>query len=152
MHLLAIWIVFVSMSEEQAQQFLYQMQMLESFAASLEQKQEAIVAYLREAMASIDSIKNISQGQQIESLVPMGLGTFVKANISGTSKVLIDIGAGIVVEKDHTSAINHLESRIKELQVALNETATQKHETMMRLEHLKEEMNNMIQSAIPSKQ
>lgn len=152
MHLLAIWIVFLSMSEEQAQQFLYQMQMLESIAANLDQKQEAIVSYLREAMASIDSIKNISQGKEIESLVPMGLGTYVKANILGDSKVLIDIGSGIVVEKDHASAINHLESRIKELQVALNETSAQKHETMMRLEQLKQEMNNLMQSSMPPKQ
>jgi prefoldin alpha subunit len=118
---------FLYMSEEQAQQFLYQMQMLESFAASLDQKEGAIVSYLRDAMASIDSIKNISQGQEIESLVPLGLGTYTKANISSNSKVLIEIGAGIIVEKDHSSAINHLESRIKELQVALNETSSQKH-------------------------
>lgn len=137
---------FLYMSEEQAQQFLYQMQMLESFAASLDQKEGAIVSYLRDAMASIDSIKNISQGQEIESLIPLGLGTYTKANISGNSKVLIDIGAGIVVEKDHTSAINHLESRIKELQIVLNETSSKKHETMMRLEQLKEEMNQLMQS------
>jgi prefoldin alpha subunit len=137
---------FLYMSEEQAQQFLYQMQMLESFAASLDQKEGAIVSYLRDAMASIDSIKNISQGQEIESLIPLGLGTYTKANISGNSKVLIDIGAGIVVEKDHTSAINHLESRIKELQIVLNETSSKKHETMMRLEQLKEEMNHLMQS------
>lgn len=137
------------MSEEQAQQFLYQMQILESYASSLDQKEEAIVSFLREAMASIDSIKNISQGQDIESLVPMGLGTYVKANISGSSKILLNVGAGIVVEKDHNSAINHLEARIKELQVALNETSSQKHETMMRLEHLKQEMNNLMQSATP---
>ncbi len=149
MHLLAIWTGFLYMSEEQAQQFLYQMQMLESYVASLDQKEGAIVSFLREAMASIDSIKNISQGQEIESLIPLGLGTYTKANISPNSKVLLDIGAGIVVEKDHASAINHLESRIKELQVALNETAGQKHETMMRLEQLKEEMNNLMQSAAP---
>ncbi|MGQ0605470.1 MAG: prefoldin subunit alpha [Candidatus Nitrosotenuis sp.] len=137
------------MSEEQAQQFLYQMQMLESFAESLDQKEGAIVSFLREAMASIDSIKNISHGQEIESLIPLGLGTYTKANISANSKVLLDIGAGIVVEKDHASAINHLESRIKELQVALNETVAQKHETMARLEQLKEEMNHLMQSATP---
>lgn len=140
---------FLYMSEEQAQQFLYQMQMLESFAASLDQKEGAIVSYLRDAMASIDSIKNISQGQEIESLIPLGLGTYTKANISSNSKVLIEIGAGIIVEKDHSSAINHLESRIKELQVALNETSSQKHETMMRLEQLKEEMNHLMQSSAP---
>jgi prefoldin alpha subunit len=134
------------MSEEQAQQLLYQMQILESFGASLEQKEAAIVTFLREAMASTASIKGI-QNQESESLIPIGLGTYVKANISGNSKVLLDVGAGIAVEKDHDAAINHLESRIKELQVALNETSAQKHDTMLRLEQLKEEMNRFMQAA-----
>lgn len=133
------------MSEERAQQLLYQMQMLESLAANLDQKEAAIVSYMREAMASIQSIKGI-QGQESESLIPVGLGTFVKAKISDNTKVLVDIGAGIVVEKDNEAALNHLEARIKELQVALNETSSQKHEAMMRIEHLKEEMNSFIQS------
>jgi prefoldin alpha subunit len=138
------------MSEEQAQQFLYQMQMLETFAANLDQKEAAIVSYLREAMGSIESIRGIMQNPQADSLVPIGIGTYVKANVSGDSKVLLDVGAGIAVEKDHSSAINHLETRIKELQVALNETSAQKHETMMRLEHLKQEMNKLMQPANPS--
>ncbi|HWP78602.1 MAG TPA: prefoldin subunit alpha [Candidatus Nitrosotenuis sp.] len=135
------------MSEEQAQQFLYQMQVLESYVASLEQKEAAIMNFLREAMASIDSIKGISQNPQADSLIPVGLGTYVKAKISEDPKVLLNIGAGIVVEKDHDSAINHLESRIKELQVALNDTVAQKHEALMRLEQLKEQMNTFLQSA-----
>lgn len=134
------------MSEEQAQQILYQMQVLESFAASLDQKEAAVITFLREAMASIDSIRAISEKPQAESLIPVGLGTYVKASIQGGSKILVDIGAGITVEKDHDSAINYLESKIKELQVALNETSAQKHETMMRLEQLKQEMNQLIKS------
>ncbi|MEM3144361.1 MAG: prefoldin subunit alpha, partial [Candidatus Nitrosotenuis sp.] len=64
------------MSEERAQQLLYQMQMLESLATNLDQKEAAIISYVREAMASIQSIKGI-QGQESESLIPVGLGTFV---------------------------------------------------------------------------
>jgi prefoldin alpha subunit len=59
------------------------------------------------------------------------------------------VGAGIMVEKEHDSAINYLESRIKELQVALNETASQKHQILMRLDQLKQEMNRIIQSENP---
>ena len=140
---------FLYMSEEQAEQFLYQMQMLESIAASLSQKEGAIVNFLREAIASIDSIKNLSGGQEVESLVPLGIGAYAKANIVPNSKILMDIGAGIAVEKDHASAMNYLESRIKELQVALNETSAQKHQAMMQLEQLKEQMNQMMQSATP---
>ncbi|MEO9309328.1 MAG: prefoldin subunit alpha [Nitrososphaera sp.] len=137
------------MSEEQAQQFLYQMQVLESYAASLDQKEGAIMTFLREAMASIDSIKAISQNPQADSLVPVGLGTYIKAKMSEDSKVLVEVGAGIVIEKDHDSAINYLESRIKELQMALNNTMAQKHEALMRLEQLKQQMNNLLQTANP---
>jgi len=140
---------FLYMSEEQAQQFLYRMQMLESIAASLDQKEGAIVNFLREAIASVDSIKGLSAGQEVESLIPLGIGAYAKANIIPNSKILMDIGAGIAVEKDHTSALNYLESRIKELQVALNETSAQKHQAMMQLEQLKEQMNQMMQSESP---
>ncbi|QLH08426.1 prefoldin subunit alpha [Candidatus Nitrosotenuis sp. DW1] len=140
------------MSEEQAQQLLYQMQMLESYTASMDQKEEAIMTFLREAISSVESVRGINQKQEFESLIPVGLGTYVKANVSGTSKVLLDVGAGIMVEKEHDSAINYLESRIKELQVALNETASQKHQILMRLEQLKQEMNRLIQSANTPKQ
>lgn len=135
------------MSEEQAQQLLYQMQILESYAASLDQKEAALVNYLREGIASIDSIKGVTQNPQAESLIPVGLGTYVKGNLKGDSKILVDIGAGITVEKDRDSAINYLEERIKELQVALNETSSQKQQTLLRLEQLKQEMNQLVQSS-----
>jgi len=110
------------------------------------------MTFLREAISSVESIRGINQNQEFESLIPVGLGTYVKANISGTSKILLDVGAGIMVEKEHDSAINYLESRIKELQVALNETASHKHDALMRLEQLKQEMNRLIQSASPPQQ
>lgn len=137
------------MSEEHAQQLLYQMQMLESYSTSMDQKEETIMTFLREAISSVESIRGINQKQEFESLIPVGLGTYVKANVSGTSKVLLAVGAGIMVEKEHDSAINYLESRIKELQVALNETASQKHQILMKLEQLKHEMNRIIQSENP---
>lgn len=137
------------MSEDQAQQFLYQMQMLESIASSLDQKEGAIVNFLREAIASVESIKNLNSDKEIESLIPLGLGAYAKAMIQPNSKVIVDIGAGIALERDQSSAMTFLESRIKELQVALNETSSQKHQAMMQLEGLKEQMNQLMQSANP---
>ena len=137
------------MSEDQAQQFLYQMQMLESIASSLDQKEGAIVNFLREAIASVESIKNLNSDKEIESLIPLGLGAYAKAMIQPNSKVIVDIGAGIALERDQSSAMAFLESRIKELQVALNETSSQKHQAVMQLEGLKEQMNQLMQSANP---
>ena len=140
------------MSEEQAQQLLYQMQVLESYASSLDQKEQAILSILREAMSSIESIRGIIQNPSAESLIPMGLGTYVKANLQAGTKKLLDVGAGIVVEKDNESAINYLESKIKEFQVALNETGAQKHDALNRLDQLKQEMDYMIQASKKSSQ
>lgn len=139
------------MSEEQAQQLLYQMQMLESYASSLEQKDSAISMYLREASSSIQSIRGLG-GNESETLVPVGLGTYIRANMLGNSKILQDIGAGVVIERDSESAVNYLETRIKELQVALSETRSQRQEIMMRMEQLKEHMNSFIQPENPQKQ
>lgn len=134
------------MSEDQAQQILYQMQILESYASSLDQKEAAIMNFLREAVESIEAIKGIKQNPNADSLIPVGLGTYVKANLTADSKVLIDVGAGVVIEKDHDAAINHLEARLKELQIALNNTASQKQDILMRLEQLKQQMGSILQT------
>ena len=52
----------------------------------------------------------------------MGLGTFVKTKLIPNQKLILNVGAGIAIEKDQNYAINFLESRLKEFQVALQDT------------------------------
>ena len=66
------------MSEEQTQQLLYQMQMLEGYFSELSQKEASIVSIIREAASAIQSLKTIDDKADAETLVPLGLGTFVK--------------------------------------------------------------------------
>lgn len=135
------------MSEEQTQQLLYQMQILESYYADLIQKESYMVSILKEATAAIESIKAVNEDTEYETLVPLGLGTFVKAKILPNEKIVLNVGAGAALEKDKNSTINYLESRVKELEVALQETASQKQEVALRLEQGKHEMNRLIQEA-----
>jgi prefoldin alpha subunit len=57
----------------------------------------------------------------------------------------LNIGAGIAVEKDFPSAINYLEARIKEVEIALQDTAVKKQDASARLEQGKVQMNQMMQ-------
>ena len=107
------------MSEEQAQQLLYQMQMLEGYLSELSQKEATIVSVIREASSAIQSLKTIDNNTDNETLTPVGLGTFIKTKVVPNEKLILNIGAGIAVEKDKDSAINFLELRLKEMQVAL---------------------------------
>jgi prefoldin alpha subunit len=133
------------MSEEQAQQLMYQMQMLENYFGEVTQKEESLIRIIGEASSAIESIKSISEKPESSTLVPIGMGSFVKANISSDDKFILNLGAGVAVEKDKNSTINFIEARIKEMEVALRDTTIQKQHVMANLEQGKQEMNRLIQ-------
>jgi prefoldin alpha subunit len=134
------------MSEEKAQQLMQQMQMLENYFADLSQREGTLYSVLREATAAIESIKSLSQKSDSEALVPVGMGTFVKTKISANDKIVLNIGAGISLEKDSISSINYLEARIKEIEVAIQDTSAKKHDASVQLEQGKNQINQLIQS------
>ena len=138
------------MSEEQAQQLMYQMQMLESYLNDLAHRESTLMTVLREAVSAIESIKALKENPDSNTLVPLGMGTFAKSQISSNDKIVLNIGAGVAVEKEPDAAINFLESRIKEVEVALQDTATKKQDAVARLEQGKQEINRMMQSQQPS--
>ena len=133
------------MSEEQAQQLMQQMQMLETYFTDLSQREGTLLSVLREAISAIESIKSLRQKPNSDALVPIGMGTYVRTKISSNDKIVLNIGAGIAVEKTYDSAINYLEARIKEIEVALQDTSAKKQEAMARLEQGKEQMNQLMQ-------
>jgi len=139
------------MSEEQAQQLMQQMQMLETYFSDLSQREGTFLSVLREATAAIESIKSLSQKPESETLVPIGIGTYIPTKISSNSKIVLSIGAGVAVEKDFPSAINYLEAHIKEIEVALQDNAAKKQDAAARLEQGREQINQLMQSASQSK-
>ena len=132
------------MSEEQTQQLLYQMQMLEGYFSELTQKEESIISVIREASSAVVSLKAIDNKTDSETLVPMGLGTFVKTKLIPNQKLILNLGAGIAIEKDQNYAINFLESRLKEFQVALQDISGQKQQVSASLEQGKQQMNQLM--------
>jgi len=134
------------MSEEQAEQLMQQMQMLETYFSDLSQREGTFLNILRETTAAIESIKSLNLKPESETLVPIGMGTYIPTKISSNQKIVMNIGAGIAVEKDFPSAINYLEARIKEIEVALQDTAVKKQDASQRLEQGKAQINQMMQS------
>lgn len=132
------------MSEDKTQQLLYQMQMLEGYFSELIQKEEAIISIFREASSAVVSLKAIDNKTDSETLVPLGLGTFVKTKLIPNQKLILNVGAGVAIEKDQNYAINFLESRLKEMQVALQEIGGQKQQVSASLEQGKQQMNQLL--------
>lgn len=134
------------MSEEQAQALMQQMQALEAYMSDLLQKEDAVIKLLHEAAGAIESMKALGD-KQLETLVPVGMGAFVKATIQPNEKLLVSIGAGASLEQDKNSAINYVEERIKELEIVLQQLSGQKHEVAARLEQGQQQMNRILQAS-----
>jgi prefoldin alpha subunit len=140
------------MGEEQAQVLLQQMQALESYLNDLLQREETVMRLLQEATNAVESMKIITGNVEFETLVPVGLGVYVKARIDPDHKMIVNIGAGASIEQDKGSSINYMESRIKELELVLQQLASQRQEVSMKLEQGQHEMNKLIQSNPSPKQ
>ena len=134
------------MSEEHAQALLQQMQSLEAYLSDLLQREETVMRLLQEATNAVESMKVLTGNAEYETLVPVGLGVYVKAKINPDQKMIVNIGAGASVEQNKESAINYMESRIKELEMVLQQLASQRQEVSMKLEQGQHEMNRLIQS------
>ncbi len=133
------------MSEEHAQQLMQQLQMLETYYGDLSQREATLVNVLREAISAIESIKALHEKPDSDSLVPIGMGTYVQTKISSSNKIILNIGAGIAMEKTYDSSINYLEARIKEIEVSIRDTTARKQDAMARLEQGKEQMSQLMQ-------
>ena len=138
------------MSEEQAQQLMQQMQMLETYFSDLSQRETTFLSVFKEATAAIDSIKSLNQKPESDTLIPIGMGTYLPTKILPSQKIILNVGAGVAIEKDFQSAINYLEARIKELEVALQDNAAKKQDAAARLEQGRAQINQLMQSTPPS--
>jgi prefoldin alpha subunit len=138
--------------EQQAQQLMQQLQMLENHFTQLAQQENNIVNIIREANSAIQSISETKTKTESDSLVPIGMGVYIKSKIQSKDKVIIDVGSGVAVEKDQNSAINWLESRLKELEIALQNVSSQRKQVADNLEIGKQQMQNIMQkSQMPKK-
>jgi len=133
------------MSQEQAEQLMQQMQMLETYFSDLSQREATFLNVYRETIAAIESIQSIQKNPDAETLVPIGMGTFLPTKTSSNKKIVLNIGAGVAIEKDFSSAINYLEERIKEIEIALQDTSAKKQDAAGRLEQGRSQINKMMQ-------
>jgi prefoldin alpha subunit len=75
---------------------------------------QAAIADYNKAKITLEQLIKTDNGTEV--LLPIGGSTFVSAVTKSTSKVLFDIGGGIVTEKTSEDAIKKIDKRIESLQ------------------------------------
>ena len=113
---------------QQAEIFVQQLQLLENGRM--------------EALGAIESLEDMLTTEDGTVLLQIGGGTSVRAKVVDPEKVLVAIGAEVVVERTNKDAVEFLKERVMEMEASIKKVA----ETIDRLRGQMNEINKRIES------
>ena len=77
---------------------------------------QASISSCDQTIVTINELKTASaEGKTAETMVPVGFGSFVHAEIKNADKIIVDLGAGFSAEKTADEAIETLNRRKEQL-------------------------------------
>ena len=133
--------------EQRINELVQQSRILEAYMNDVMTRQVTVSKLLEEAHMASNTIQNITSESDVESLMPIGIGVYVKTNVPPIKKLLINLDAGVAIEKNREDALNYVETRIKEYEVAARQLEAQRQEIATRINQLQLQINQMIQAA-----
>jgi prefoldin alpha subunit len=133
--------------EQRINEMVQQSRVLEAYMNDIMSRQLTVTRFLEEARLASTTIQSISSESDVESLMPVGIGIYVKTMVPPIKKLLVNLGAGVAVEKSRQDALNYVESRIKEYEVAARQLEAQRQELEMRMQQMQAQINQMVRSA-----
>lgn len=102
-------------TEDEIRRLIVELRILESTAEYLQARANLINAALTELNLASMSLEGIEKKDSDSIFVPIGGGSYVKARLENTDKIVYGIGAGIAIEKTIREAREDIANRINEL-------------------------------------
>jgi prefoldin alpha subunit len=133
--------------EQRINEMVQQSRVLEAYMNDIMTRQVTVTKLMEEAHMASTTIQGISQESEVESLMPIGIGVYVKTNVPPVKKLVVTLGAGVALEKSREDALNYVEARIKEYEVAARQLEAQRQEIAMRMEQMQGHINQMVRAA-----
>ena len=130
--------------EEKLQALVTQMKMYEAYLNDMLTRENSITRLMEEGRLGIEAIKNISEEEPLEMLMPIGMGIYVQTLSSPNKKLLVNIGAGVAIEKSKNETVTYVETRLKEVEGALRSMIAQKQELAAKMEQTRSEVNSIL--------
>jgi prefoldin alpha subunit len=133
--------------EQRINELVQQSRILEAYMNDIMTRQLTVNRAIEEARLASTTIQNITSESDVESLMPIGIGVYVKTTVPPIKKLLVNLDAGVAIEKNREDALNYVEARIKEYELASKQLEAQRQEIAMRINQLQSQINQMIQAA-----
>ncbi len=120
--------------EDRVNNMVVEIRVLENTYNELSSRQNLLERALLENRAALDAIKGLSKKGPGEVLTQIGGGAMLRSPPPKADKVLVSIGASIVIEKTREEALAVLEGRAKEVEQSIVSILGQRNEIAERLQ------------------
>ncbi len=121
-------------AEDEIRRLIVELRVLENTAEYLRARMNLVNAAITELNLASMSLEGIEKKDSNQIFVPIGGGSYVKARLEDTDKVIYGIGAGIAVEKSIKEAKEGVENRLAELNKAKAALERQLNQVLIRMQ------------------
>jgi prefoldin alpha subunit len=111
-----------------------ELRMLEGYFNEINTRESLLARAVMESRAALEAIRSFRINEASDFLVPIGGGVFMEASAKPPDKLIVNIGANVMVEKTKDSTTNFLEERTKEIESAISNLEAQKAELAKRID------------------
>lgn len=128
--------------QRQLQEKMLAYRILESKLDGLLKQRDMVASKLVEIQTTEASIDEIEKSNE-EILFPIGAEAYISGKVIDKKKIIVEIGAGIVLEKTVEEGKQTLDKRKTEIEAALNDIQTDIARISSSLEQLEPELQEM---------
>lgn len=134
--------------EEQIRQAYVEVRVLENYAEEIRTRLQVVVntgTELQTTRAAVEALTKTPEGTPL--LVNLGGGVYGMARTSDPTKILLDVGTGIVVEKTVEGSLELIGKRLEDLEKARASLESQLSNILTRLDRSRGKLSDLSSSA-----
>ena len=138
--------------ERTIQERLIYFEGLRKEAEGIQERIQEIQTIKSELDKTIESLEFFEKVESVDALLNLGGGVFAYADVRDNRKVLVDVGAGVIIEKEVKEAIEILKNKKEEMEKTeqkLRELLNQIASQMMKIQ---EELEELMKKAKEKKE
>ncbi|MGD0318756.1 MAG: hypothetical protein ABSB56_03555 [Nitrososphaerales archaeon] len=130
--------------EEAINALVVEIRVLESTYNELSSRQSLLERALVENRAALDALDGLGNKPSQEVLMQIGGGAMLHSLPPSTDRVLISVGANIVIEKPKAEAVALMEGRSRDVEKTIMSIAGQRGELAQRLDSDRQALNSLV--------
>jgi len=134
-----------SMEKKNLRSKLLEFQLVESRLKVLESRRNLILSKIAEIERTIQCLNDVQKSGESEILLSIGSNVYVPGSLKKSEKFLVELGAGVIVEKNFEGARSFLEKRLKILENGIASIENEIVNLSQRLNELEREIRKKVE-------